>query len=259
MMDYRYKIIRAETQVLGKGLVEATVSSEAKDRDGDIIRVGGWDLTSFLTYPVLISSHNYGSLKSIIGHWESMEVKGKKLVGTAQYYVGQGNEEADWGFHLAEMSRAAYSVGFKPDMSKAKEMDGDDPWFSSYEFNGQELLEVSQVTIPSNPEALQRAKALKLHPVLDDIIEEALGGTSTKSVHGEHDHDENGRHDHDEDKALLLAQVRELVKLELSPAIFKEVSEIVRQEMDTFKAGQVAPVDYLAIAQAAKEAVRRGY
>lgn len=257
-MDYRNKITRAETRIIGKGLVEATVSTEAKDRDGDIIRVKGWDLTSFLSYPVLISSHNYSSLRSIIGRWESMEVKGKKLVGTAQYLVGKGNKEADWGFELAEEGMAAYSVGFKPDMSKAKELESDDPWSMSFEFNGQELLEVSHVTIPSNAEALQRAKGLKLHPVIDAIIEEALGGTSTKSVHGEHDHDEKGRHDHDEDKALLLAQVRDLIKLELSPAIFKEVSEIVRQDLDIFKAEQVIPVDYLAIAHAAKEQVMRG-
>ena len=195
-MDYRNKITRAETRIIGKGLVEATVSTEAKDRDGDIIRVKGWDLTQFLTYPVLISSHNYGSLKSVIGHWESMEVKGKKLVGVAQYYIGKGNEEADWANQLAEMGRAAFSVGFKPDMSKAKEMESDDPWSSSFEFNGQELLEVSQVTIPSNPEALQRAKHLKLAPAIDEIVSEMLTDSiSVKAKHGEHDHDDKGQHE----------------------------------------------------------------
>lgn len=258
-MEYRNKITRAETRVLSKGLVEATVSTEAKDRDGDIIRVRGWDLTSFLTYPVLISSHNYGSLKSIIGHWESMEVKGKKLVGTAQYYIGKGNEEADWGFQLAEMGRAAYSVGFKPDMSKAKELESNDPWFSNFEFNGQELLEVSQVTIPSNPEALQRAKGLKLHPVIDAIIGEALGSSITKSVHGEHDHDENGRHDHDEDKAAIIETLMTELDGKLMAKLTLDIQTLIRQEMDCLRAEKRPTEDYLAIARLAKEQVRRGY
>ena len=258
----RHKLIRAETKVLDakEGLVSAIVSNEEVDRDGDIIRVAGWDFTNFMKLPLLIADHDY-KLDSVIGDWQEIKVvKTRKAVeGIAHYHINEGNVLADKGFKLAEKGLAAFSVGFRPDMAKAKELESDDPWFMNFEFNGQELLEVSHVTIPSNPEALQRAKGLKLHPVLDDIIAEALGATSTKSVHGEHDHDENGRHDHDEDKALLLAQVRELIKSELSPALFKEVDRLVHQELAIFKAEQIVPPDYLAIAQRAKQEVQRGY
>ena len=167
--------MRAETKVLDLegGRVEAIVSSEAKDRAGDIIRQEHWDLKHFKEHPVLLSSHDYMSLRSVIGEWESMKVKDKQLIGVAKYYIGQGNEEADWGFNLASKGRAAFSVGFLPDMAKAKELDSDS-FFGSFEFNGQELLEVSQVSIPANPEALQRMKGLSLDPIISDLITEQL-------------------------------------------------------------------------------------
>ena len=162
----RHKLIVPQVKVVdvAKGQIRAVVSTEAVDRDGDIIRVAGWKLENFLLHPVLLSSHNYGSLRSVIGEWESMQIKQRppRLEGVARYYIGEGNEEADWAFKLAEKSRAAFSVGFIPEIDKATELenDGGRSFFGSYEYNGQELLEVSQVSIPSNPEALQQLKGL---------------------------------------------------------------------------------------------------
>ena len=159
----RHKLVIPQVKVLdaSKGQVRAVVSTEAVDRDKDIIRVAGWQLDNFLLHPVLLSSHNYASLRSVIGEWDSMEIKQgpARLEGVARYYIGEGNEEADWAFKLAEKSRAAFSVGFIPDMEKAVERDTDKP-FGGYEYNGQELLEVSHVSIPSNPEALASLKGL---------------------------------------------------------------------------------------------------
>lgn len=164
-MEYkRHKMLTVQTKVVGdpsEGRIHAVVSTENKDRDGDIIRQGFWDLESFNQHPVLMTSHDYRSLLSQIGTWEDMQVTGTKgiggprLEGIAHYHVGQGNPEADWGFNLAAKGEAAYSVGFIPDMSKAEELKGGDSFFTNYEFKGQELLEVSHVTIPSNREALQ--------------------------------------------------------------------------------------------------------
>ena len=174
----RYKIQRLETKVIDDRRVEVIMSTEAKDRDGDIIRVSGWNLASFLSHPILLSSHNYYSLSSQIGEWEDVSKKtrgdAKMLTGVANYYVNEGNAEADWGYNLASKGRAAYSVGFIPDMAKATKLEGDNEWYYSYDFNGQELLECSHVTVPSNPEALQRIKGLKLHPDVADIIDEVL-------------------------------------------------------------------------------------
>jgi hypothetical protein len=155
------------------GLISAVVSTEDVDRDGDIVRQGGWDLAHFATHPILLSSHNYRGLTNQIGEWTSMKVEGTELVGEAKYYIKDGNEEADWGFKLAKRGRAAFSVGFVPDMSKAKQIEANGN--ISYEFAGQELLEVSQVTVPSNPQALQAMKGMHLHPEVEMLVEEMLG------------------------------------------------------------------------------------
>lgn len=174
---HRTKYVTPETKVLDAkaGRVHAVVSTETRDRDGDIIRVAGWNLENFMKHPVMLSGHDYVKLRSTIGEWEDMTVKAKRLEGVAKYYVGAGNEEADWAFYLASQGKAAYSVGFVPDMALAKELESGNGWLPSYEFNGQELLEVSQVSIPSNPQALQTLKGLCeagwIAPCLRDIVD----------------------------------------------------------------------------------------
>ena len=173
-MSHRAKFIKAETKILDEkeGIISAIVSTESVDRDGDIIRQDGWDLRHFTAHPVLLSSHNYRGLTNQIGEWTSMAVVGKELIGEARYYIGQGNPEADWGFFLAGRDKAAFSVGFMPDMAQAKELQGEGK--TSYEFKAQELLEVSQVTVPSNRQSLQAMKGIGLDPVMEKLVDEIL-------------------------------------------------------------------------------------
>ena len=156
----------SEYKAVGDGRVDAVMSTESVDRDGDIIKLDGWDLKDFASHPVLMADHNYDLLHQI-GKWTDVRVEGGALRGTATYHIGKGNPHADWAFHLAEQGEAAFSVGFIPDMEKAVELDGKGIW-GSFEFHGQKLLETSQVAIPSNPDAVQLsaratwAKSLKM-------------------------------------------------------------------------------------------------
>ena len=174
----RTKLIRPETKVVGPGQIRAVVSDESTDRDGDIIRQAGWDLKAFNQHPVLLTSHNYYELRSQIGEWVEMKVQGKRMIGVAQYYIGQGNAEADWGFTLAEKGRAAFSVGFIP--TEMEEIDGSG-FFGSYEFKAAELLEVSQVTVPANSNALQLMAKSAQHPVMQELVREQLADKTPAS------------------------------------------------------------------------------
>ena len=171
-------------KAVGDGKVEAVMSTEVKDRDGDIIRQRFWDLDDFIEHPVFVADHQYDLLHQI-GRWDGvkvMEVPGAKdidgepamqLIGTATYYIGKGNERADWAYKLAQMGAAAFSVGFIPDMNKAVEIEDKGMW-PAFEFRGQKLLETSQVVVPSNPEGLQRAvwaKSLKQADKQPDSID----------------------------------------------------------------------------------------
>ena len=182
---FRQSVVRAKTEVIDAtaGRVRAVVSTEAKDRQGDIIRQDFWDLADFNKHPVLLSSHNYGSLRSQIGEWEDMAVVKKRLEGTAIYYIGKGNEEADWTFQLASMGKAAFSVGYIPDMNKAKELEkepGSGSIWPNYEFRGQQLLEVSHVVVPANAQALQKLKAVGLDDPMAEIVNELLGDNARR-------------------------------------------------------------------------------
>ena len=162
------KFIRPVVKVIDakSGRIHAIVSTEDEDRSGDVVRASGWNLEHFMAHPVLLASHNYaGSLRSQIGEWEGLEVKGRKLQGDARYYIGEGNEEADWGFNLASKGRAAYSVGFMPDPEKTQ------PREKGVEYKGQELLEISHVIIPSNRAALTKALAM-VDPIVKRLAAE---------------------------------------------------------------------------------------
>ena len=162
-----------------EGRITAVVSNEKKDRDGDVIRAEGWNLNNFMKHPVLLVNHDYYSIRSQIGEWESMEIKGNKMSGVARFYIGKGNADADWAFELAKEKALAFSVGFIPDMEKAAPLNVEDKFgVNGMEFKGQELLEVSAVTIPSNPDALQRiVKTPTLNPVLRELAQERLDDT----------------------------------------------------------------------------------
>lgn len=155
---FRNKVFLPTLKVLDEKTfrVEAIMSTENEDRDGDKIMSSGWDLKSFNEHPVLLSSHDYYSLGSQIGEWEDVKAGDGQLRGVARYYAGMGNSEADWGWQLAKMGKAAFSVGFIP--KEWKEVKAADPrkgFWGSYIYEKQELLETSHVTIPSNREALQ--------------------------------------------------------------------------------------------------------
>lgn len=209
-MVTKTKFMLAETKALDKqGRVHAVVSNETKDRDGDIIRAKGWKLANFKANPVLLSSHDYHSLQNVIGEWESMSVKGTDLVGVARYFVGDDdplNPEAQAAHAIASRGKAVFSVGFIPDMKKATQLDSENPW-GGFEFNGQELLEVSQVSVPSNPEARQilRSKSA-LHPVVKEFLE-SMDESSTPTV--EHGHNVIKVDDLDEWMTERLEQILE--------------------------------------------------
>jgi HK97 family phage prohead protease len=154
--------------------VEATVSDETIDRYGEVILATSWKkrLQNYLKHGPLLSSHNYGKLTNQIGQVETLKVKDGALVAKFKYFAGEGNEEADWAWKLvSKFGVGAYSVGFIPfdwetqeyteDVKKGKK--------PSRVYKDVELVEISQVTVPANPSALQRSLE---DPEVDDATKE---------------------------------------------------------------------------------------
>lgn len=175
-----------------KFTVEAVVSDESVDSYNEIILADAWTkgLKRYKSHPVLLSSHRYGDLTSQIGTGKKIGVDNNELVTLFQYFVGEGNAQADWGFKLAEKGLAAFSVGFIP---KAMMDDAELEEFCKGRkvkprrvYKEVELLEISQVVIPANANALQKGvededpvvKTLATEIGADDVVKSlvAAGG-----------------------------------------------------------------------------------
>ena len=167
------KVFRAEIKAIDEKehTVTAVVSTDAVDRDGEIVtpEAIGKRVAQYLEHPVLLSSHRHDDLMKQIGMAEDVKVGEKSVVAKFKYFVGQGNAEADWAFKLAQNGIAAYSIGFMA--HKWEDKSGDDGIWRVY--RDVELVEISQVLVPSNRDALSARLASTDH-VEKELVEMAI-------------------------------------------------------------------------------------
>lgn len=138
-------------------------SSEAIDRDNDIIEVAGWQLDNYLKNPVFLWCHDYrqppiGRAVNVVKDVDNKILSFDIKFATAEEYPFA---ETIYKLYLGGYMRAT-SVGFKPMKHKRRDDDAvlDKPeWQRGTRFVEQELLELSAVPVPSNPEALQIARS----------------------------------------------------------------------------------------------------
>ena len=173
-MDMIYKTFRAEVKGVNadEGTVDLLipVSTASVDRDGEVVEPTAFKKTlpKFMKRPVLVSSHDYHNLTSQIGEWTKLKITENGVEGKPKYYINDGNEQADWGFKLASKGMAAFSIGFIP-----KEwVDGDGVKEPRRTYKEVELLEISQVIVPSNREAIQSIRSKSVDPIITEICDE---------------------------------------------------------------------------------------
>ena len=148
-----------------KRTVEFVASDNSVDSYNTVIPVDKWDLTRYQNNGIVGYMHDvYGAswTKSadpddIIGKGEAF-VEDDKLIVRITFEPKDLNERADKIFRKIQFgSLHAVSVGFRATKKghMGDEERGEDP--KVYYYNGQELLEVSVVNIPSNANALKRS------------------------------------------------------------------------------------------------------
>lgn len=173
-MDTIYKTFRGEVKGMnletGEVDIFIPVSTDSVDRDGEIIEPLAFKKTlpKYMKRPVLVASHDYRDLTSQIGEWKRLKLTEQGLEGKPQYYVNEGNEQADWGFKLASKGMAAFSIGFIPKVWA----DGDGVKEPRRTYKEVELLEISQVIVPSNREAIQGIRSKSVDPIITEICDE---------------------------------------------------------------------------------------
>lgn len=155
------KLIRQFGQVRASEEDNRTVkfifSTSAEDRHRTILNQEGWELDHFNKNGIAGYMHDvYGDgllakpdPDDVIGKARAF-VEGDKLMGEITFEPKDLNEKADKVYRKIQFgSLNAVSVGFREVGEGAKDDDG------AYRFAGQELMEISVVNIPSNPEALE--------------------------------------------------------------------------------------------------------
>jgi HK97 family phage prohead protease len=144
-------------------------SDESVDRYGDVVMADGWDLKNYKRNPILLWMHDY---TAPIGN-ATVTVEDGRLMARAKFAAKGLSAIADqcWALVKDKVLRAV-SVGFQ--------VEGADDYEPIIDKNGrqtgvrylrQELLELSLVAVPANPNALSVARSLGLPA---DFIRHAL-------------------------------------------------------------------------------------
>jgi HK97 family phage prohead protease len=128
----------------------AVASTEDEDRDKDIIRQDGWNLKNFKKNPMVPWSHNYWGIPigKSLKTWVDKDAK--QLLFKPQFDINDEDSMKIFNKYKNGFLKS-FSVGFRG--LEFKYRDEDDRWWGGIEFLEQELLEISAVTIPANPNA----------------------------------------------------------------------------------------------------------
>jgi len=152
-MEMIRKVLDFEVKKLQDRTYEFTASTSTLDRDGEVIDPLGWDLKNFKKNPVIMYAHDYRTLP--IGKAPRVWVsKDGELKNTVEFPPEGTYEFADIVERLVDTGYLkTESVGFIP----RKWEDGDGDKAPRRTYLKQELLEISIVPVPSNPDALMNA------------------------------------------------------------------------------------------------------
>jgi len=166
------------------------VSTESIDRDGDILRVKGWDLSKYKNNPVVLYGHAHsGDMGLPIGRatkvWKDTASTPKRLLMEMEFvpkeiysFAGLVRDLVDKGFIKTG------SVRFIPQDFKeidAKDMPIDYNGPKGREYLKQEMVEYSIVTIPANTECMElEAKSKEITVTENKSLEEWLKNSNTE-------------------------------------------------------------------------------
>ncbi len=126
-------------------------SDETVDRMGDVVRADGWDLAAYKRNPVFLWAHDYA--RTPIGRSEWIGVDGTRLLATVEFAPTEFAKEVEVLYRQRFLR--AVSVGFRAKTFTFRR--GPHGAIEGVEYTKQELLEISAVPVPANPQALGKA------------------------------------------------------------------------------------------------------
>jgi len=146
--------------------MDVVCSTDAVDRDDEVIEQDGWELDAFRKNPVFLAAHQHrltDGRSSVIGSFASVGVEAaadgrKVLTGRVRFADTELGREYRTLYREGHMR--AVSVGFMPTKSEMRPVDPAAPRGAQRRhLTENELWEVSAVPVPANAEALARLRA----------------------------------------------------------------------------------------------------
>ena len=136
------------------GTFRVIMTTEKKDRDGEVIKLDGWQFDNYMKNPVVLYGHNYWGLENIIGRVDKITREGDKYIAEGKFASQDANPKA-------QMVRRLYDEKIVQSVSVGFIVKGRDPVDNSI-ITAAELIELSFVPVPANPEAVDILKAFGL-------------------------------------------------------------------------------------------------
>jgi HK97 family phage prohead protease len=145
--------------------VRFRASTPTIDRHGTIVRPEGISVKNFRKNPIFLWGHDgYGSMlgggpemENVIGKVTDYERSKEAFDIDVEFAPAEVNPKADLAYKLVkDKFLNTVSVGFRPTKTSVEEIDKKDVLV----YEKSELLEVSLVPIPSNPEALALVRSM---------------------------------------------------------------------------------------------------
>lgn len=130
------------------GEFEVIASTDDIDRHGEVIQQDGWKLDNYKKNPVILVDHWY-SVDKIVGKATDIRIEGGKMIVRGEFADTPRGQEVRKLYESGFLKTV--SVGFIP---LARDEQNRDIITSA------ELLELSFVPVPANPEALDNLKKL---------------------------------------------------------------------------------------------------
>jgi hypothetical protein len=169
-MEIKRREVNLEIRSIDESRREATFVASTEravpvgSGDPEVLRMSGVKLARYQKNPVLLDSHNRSDLGSVIGKCE-VRVEGRKLIAQAMYADTDRAEQA-WRLVKGGFVRAV-SIGYQVNRHKVRKLrKGDFDGEGDSRIEGPasivdewELLEVSNVPIPADEDAIRRGYA----------------------------------------------------------------------------------------------------
>ena len=178
-----YRVVK--DAVDGTKEVWFVASTPASDRYGDVVDQS-WRLENYRSNPVVQADHQY-SVKETVGRGVIKIEDGVLMLGVEKW--SRKASAQDLKADVDDGIINAVSVGFRPGRSVARaSLDREHPYFSEeYGFvhYDNELLEVSIVAIPANPEAvaMRSAPSIDLAALVDQVADKVFSRMQAAKAH----------------------------------------------------------------------------